>query len=329
MALVVAIRALSTASRASALAAPRGRILDGTATAKAIRAELKAETAAFVAATDITPGLGVVLVGGRRDSQTYVRMKCRAAAEIGYRSVDVALADDADEAAISAAVDALNADPAVHGILVQLPLPEGVDERRVLERVLPEKDVDGFALENVARLALTNGLPPKATPCTPAGVIELLRRYGVGLAGVDAVVLGRSNVVGAPMAALLQQCDATVTVCHSGTRDVAAAVKRADVVVAALGSPGFVRGSWLKPGAVVVDVGINAVPDDGDDRGYRLVGDVAFDEAVGVASLITPVPGGVGPMTIAMLMSNVLNLTRASAGLDPAPQPGRLAAKGA
>mmetsp|Transcript_14049 Transcript_14049/g.41863 ORF Transcript_14049/g.41863 Transcript_14049/m.41863 type:complete len:346 (-) Transcript_14049:28-1065(-) len=302
-------------------AAPRAELMDGRATAEAIRAELKEEVAFLEAEHGVTPGLGVVLVGERRDSLTYVKMKQKAAAEIGVACVDEALPAAASEAEVLAAVARLNEDPAVHGILVQLPLPAHVDEAAVLATIRADKDADGFHEANVARLVSRGGPRPLAMPCTPAGCVELLQRYAVPLAGRRAVVLGRSNIVGMPAAALLQKCDATVTVVHSRTPDPEALVRDADVVVAAVGSPEYVRGSWLKPGCVVVDVGINAVDDASDKRGYRLVGDVAFEEAMEVASLVTPVPGGVGPMTIAMLMSNVVNLTKASVGLPQAEPP--------
>jgi len=309
----------------AAVAAVGGvQILDGRATAKTIRAELAREVEALKTRRGVTPGLGVVLVGDRRDSKTYVRMKQSAAAEVGVHCVDALLPDTCSETEIVDAVEAMNADPAVHGILVQLPLPDHVDEARVLSRIAATKDADGFADANVARLNRAGGPPPLAMPCTPAGCVELLQRYDVPLAGKRAVVLGRSNVVGAPVAALLQQCDATVTVCHSRTEDTAAILGHADVVIAAIGRAEYVRGSWLKPGCVVIDVGINAVDDVTKKAGYRLVGDVNFDEAAAVASAVTPVPGGVGPMTIAMLLSNVVNLTKASLGEAPDPLPGRL-----
>jgi 5,10-methylene-tetrahydrofolate dehydrogenase/methenyl tetrahydrofolate cyclohydrolase len=298
------------------------QILDGRATAKTIRAELSDAVRALQATHRVTPGLGVLLVGERRDSLTYVRMKRRAADEVGIYSVDKTLPATASEAEIMDAVATLNGDPSVHGILVQLPLPAHVDEARVLETIDPAKDADGFCYENVARLVLRGGPRPLATACTPAGCVELLQRYDIPLAGKRAVVLGRSNVVGAPVAALLQQCDATVTLCHSATEDVQGIVRDADVVVAAIGRPGYVRGAWLKPGCTVIDVGINAVDDASKKSGYRLVGDVCFEEALDVAGAITPVPGGVGPMTIAMLLSNVVNLTKASLNLatDYAPE---------
>ena len=301
-----------------------GTLMDGTATAKTIRSEITRDVALLKESHGVVPGLGVVLVGERRDSQTYVRMKQKAATEIGIRCVDAALPDSASEAEILAAVEAMNADPDVHGILVQLPLPEHVDEGKVLGAIDLAKDADGFSEANVARLVMQGGPPPLAMPCTPAGCVELLQRYDVPIAGQRAVVLGRSNIVGMPVAALLQACDATVTVCHSRTPDVAAIVREADIVVAAVGRAHYVQASWLKPGCVVVDVGINSVDDPAAKRGYRLVGDVDFDAAKDVASLITPVPGGVGPMTIAMLMSNVLNLTKTSLGLPRTPLPGRL-----
>ena len=303
------------------------QILDGRATAKAIRAELGAEVASIQKTHGVTPGLGVLLVGDRRDSLTYVRMKRKAADEVGIFSSDVTLPSSASEDDVLEAVSKLNADPQIHGILVQLPLPSHIDESRILETIKPSKDADGFCYENVARLVLRGGPRPLATACTPAGCVELLQRYDIPLAGKRAVVLGRSNVVGAPVAALLQQCDATVTLCHSASENVPDIVREADVVIAAVGKPEYVRGSWLKPGATVIDVGINAVDDATKKAGYRLVGDVHFDEASQVVSAITPVPGGVGPMTIAMLLSNVVNLTKASVGLPMAPLPGRLADK--
>mmetsp|Transcript_12300 Transcript_12300/g.43128 ORF Transcript_12300/g.43128 Transcript_12300/m.43128 type:complete len:361 (-) Transcript_12300:7-1089(-) len=299
---------------AGAAAAPLARQIDGKATAAKVRAELKDAVAALVAkhGAGATPGLAVVLVGERPDSAMYVRMKRRACDEVGIASVQRTLPADASQGEIEASVRALNDDPAVHGVLVQLPLPRGVDEAAVLDCVDVAKDVDGLHPANVGALAL-RGREPRYVACTPLGVMELLDRYGVELAGKRAVVLGRSNIVGVPVAALLQQRDATVTVCHSRTRDVAAIVREADVVVAAVGQAEMVRGAWLKPGCVVVDVGINDVPDATKKRGARLVGDVCFDEAERVASLITPVPGGVGPMTIAMLMRNtVLAATRAA-----------------
>ena len=265
----------------------------------------------------VRPGLGVVLVGERPDSATYVRMKKRVASEIGLAAVDVRLSGEARQGEVLSAVKRLEADPTVHAILVQLPLPEHLDEAGVLAAIPPEKDADGFSAVNVGNLCLRGGASPVALPCTPAGCLELLKRYGVPIAGARCVVLGRSNIVGMPVAQMLQNHDATVTICHSRTRDLEDHVRQADILVAAVGSARFVPAAWLKPGCVVVDVGINAVDDAQDKRGYSLVGDVDFEKAREVASMITPVPGGVGPMTIAMLMKNTVNLARTSLGLPP------------
>lgn len=292
------------------------KILDGTATAKAIRGELREQISSLKETTGLVPGLGVVLVGSRPDSASYVRMKTKVANEIGVHVVDCKLDETAAEDEVVAAVERLNADPSVHGILVQLPLPPHVDEARVLGTILDCKDADGFSASNMGRLVLSGGPGPAARPCTPAGCIELLQRYDIPIAGKHAVVVGRSNIVGMPVAALLQSCDATVTVCHSKTQDLRSHVEQADILVSAVGKPQFIKGDWLKPGVVVVDVGINSIDDPTAKRGYRLVGDVHFDEAKDVASYITPVPGGVGPMTIAMLMSNVYNLTKLALGLS-------------
>jgi len=263
----------------------------------------------------VRPGLGVVLVGERADSASYVRTKTKVAAEVGIVVNDTKLSSDCSTEDVLRAVRALNEDDAIHGILVQLPLPEAIDEQRVLSSILVEKDVDGFSAENVGKLSL-KGERPLARPCTPAGCIELLRRYDVPMTSKRAVVLGRSNIVGAPVAAMLTACDATVTLCHSRSVDLDKICRDADILVSAMGKPHFVQASWLKPGCAVVDVGINAVDDPKAKRGYRLVGDVHPD-AHDVAAFITPVPGGVGPMTIAMLMDNVLNLTRHSLDLPP------------
>lgn len=258
----------------------------------------------------LQPGLAVVLVGRRKDSATYVRMKRRACEDIGILSVECVLGEDATEEEVVELVGDLNSRQEIHGILVQLPLPEHMDQQVVLAAICESKDADGFTTRNVGAMAL--GLPHAVLPCTPAGVMELLRRYGVGLRGKRAVVLGRSAIVGMPLAQLLQQHDATVTVCHSYTKHTRDLVREADVVVAAMGIPEMVRGDWIKQGAVVVDVGINYVEEPGAERGYRLCGDVLMEEAEQSASLITPVPGGVGPMTIAMLMSNTVLLAKRS-----------------
>jgi 5,10-methylene-tetrahydrofolate dehydrogenase/methenyl tetrahydrofolate cyclohydrolase len=254
------------------------------------------------------PGLAVVLVGSRPDSATYVRMKKRACAEAGIDDIGRDLPESASQQDVIDAVRALNADPRVDGILVQLPLPAHIDEAAVLEEIGQDRDADGLHPLNMGAL-VQRGRLPKAVACTPKGCIELLKRHSIPMSGRQAVVLGRSNIVGVPVAHLLLNENATVTICHSRTQDVAKAVSEADIVVAAIGKPNFVKGEWLKPGAVVIDVGINSVPDETKKAGYRLVGDVDFDSCVasGKLSAITPVPGGVGPMTIAMLLSNTVD----------------------
>jgi len=290
-------------------------IIDGKKTAKDIRAELSEEIKNLQRGHGTTPGLAVVLVGQRVDSATYVRMKKKAAAEIGIHSIDVTIDENISEEDLIKEVQKLNDDPQVHGILVQLPLPSHIDEAKVLKTIQYEKDADGFDATNIGNMWLRGGEPPLAIPCTPAGCIELLQRYNIEISGKECVVLGRSNIVGMPVAALLTSCNGTVTVCHSRTKNIPEIVGRADIVIAAIGKTEFVRGEWLKPGAVVVDVGINDKPDATKKRGYRLVGDVNYDEALPKVSAITPVPGGVGPMTIAMLMKNTVNLCRHSLGL--------------
>ncbi len=268
-------------------------LIDGKAVAAALRAAL----AERVAALPFHPGLAVVLVGDDPASAVYVRNKDRAAASAGIAARTIRLPADTGQAALVAQVAALNADPAVDGILVQLPLPPHLDAWAVIAAIDPGKDVDGLHPVNAGRLADGD---PGLVPCTPLGVMKLLDAAGIGLRGARALVLGRSNLVGRPVAALLLAADATVTVAHSRTRDLAGECRRADVLVAAVGRPEMVRGDWLRLGAVVIDVGINRLPDG------RLVGDVAFDEAAAVASAITPVPGGVGPMTIACLLENTV-----------------------
>ncbi|CAB9503298.1 protein FolD [Seminavis robusta] len=294
-------------------------VIDGKGVAATIQEELQQEVERLQKEHSLLPGLAVVLVGQRVDSATYVRMKKKTAAAIGIHSVDVDLPETVSQLDLLAHVEQLNNDPSVHGILVQLPLPPHIDEAAVLKAIAVEKDADGFSALNIGNLCLRGGDPPLAVPCTPAGCIELLQRYDVQISGKDCVVLGRSNIVGMPVAALLQSCNGTVTVCHSRTRNIAEKVKQADIVVAAIGKTEFVRGDWLKPGAVVIDVGINSKPDATKKRGYRLVGDVHYDECAKVASAITPVPGGVGPMTIVMLMKNTINLARNSIGLPRMP----------
>jgi 5,10-methylene-tetrahydrofolate dehydrogenase/methenyl tetrahydrofolate cyclohydrolase len=291
--------------------------IDGKVLSAEVRQECKEGAAALVAEKGIRPGLAVILVGSRKDSQSYVTNKKKGAAECEFHTVDVALPETVSQEDLLKELEKLNNDPLVHGILVQLPLPKHIDEPTVLKAIKVEKDADGFSALNIGNLCLKGGDPPLAIPCTPAGCIEMLQRSKVDIAGKNAVVIGRSNIVGMPVAALLQSRDATVTVCHSRTKNMEDIVRQADIVVAAIGKAFYVKGEWLKPGCVVIDVGINAIDDASKKLGYRLVGDVDFDKAKHVASKITPVPGGVGPMTIAMLLKNTLNLARHSAGLSP------------
>ncbi len=272
------------------------RIIDGKQVAAEVRAEVAARAAAL-AARGRVPGLAVVLVGDDPASAVYVRNKAKAAREAGVRAFDHVLPASTSQGELMALVARLNADSAVDGILVQLPLPSSLDARPVLEAIDPAKDVDGFHADNVGRL--WSGMP-RLVPCTPLGVMRLLAHEGANLRGASAVVVGRSNLVGKPMAALLLAADATVTICHSRTADLAARVAGADVLVAAIGRAELIRGAWIKPGATVIDVGMNRV-------GGKLVGDVEFAAAAERAAAITPVPGGVGPMTIAMLLSNTLD----------------------
>jgi len=281
------------------------QILDGTAIAERIRQQVKEEVAARVAAGKSVPGLATVLVGDNSASQVYVRSKQKACQEAGIQSFGFHLPNDATQDQVEGLVKELNADSRVNGILVQLPLPSGLDEERVLSAISLEKDVDGFHPVNIGRLA-QKGREPLFVPCTPAGVMVMLEEVNQKLDGTNAVVLGRSNIVGMPVALLLVRANATVTICHSRTKNLPDVVRSADVLVAAVGRPQMVRGDWVKPGAVVIDVGINRVEDATRPRGYRLVGDVAYDEAKEVAGAITPVPGGVGPMTIAMLLRSTL-----------------------
>lgn len=279
------------------------QLINGKAIAATIRNEIKAEVAAMKAQYGKVPGLATVLVGERTDSQTYVRMKKKACAEVGIASFGCELPGDISREDLLKAVNDLNANPDVHGILVQLPLPPHIDEEEILSAVSLAKDVDGFHPINIGRLSMKRR-EPLFVPCTPKGCIELLDRSGVEIAGKHTVVLGRSNIVGLPVAMLLLHRNATLTICHSRTRNLPQVVKQADILITAVGRAELVKGDWLKPGVVIIDVGINAVDDPTDKRGYRLVGDVAFDEAAEVATAITPVPGGVGPMTIAMLLRN-------------------------
>jgi len=289
------------------------RRIDGKAAALALREQVAASVAEFQRRTGRAPGLATVLVGEDPASAVYVRSKGKATAEAGMVGFAHNLSDATSEEELLALVAELNADDRVDGILVQLPLPGHIDSARVIAALDPTKDVDGFHPINVGRLSA--GLDA-LVPCTPLGCLHLLKAELGSLVGLDAVVIGRSNIVGKPMAALLIAESATVTVAHSKSRDLPGIVRRADIVIAAVGRPEMVRGDWLKPGATVIDVGINRVPGEGGKS--RLVGDVAFDEAAAVAGAITPVPGGVGPMTIAMLMRNTLVAAHRRAGLiDP------------
>jgi len=280
-------------------------IIDGKAIAEEVRKETARQVEKLVAAGGPRPGLATVLVGDNPASHTYVKAKRKACAEVGIESVGHELPATATQAEVESLVQRLNADPKVHGILVQLPLPAGLDEEAVLKAISIDKDVDGFHPLNIGRLA-QKGREPLFVPCTPAGCLVLLKKAGAQLAGANAVVVGRSNIVGMPAALLLVKENATVTICHSRTRDLAAVCRSADILIAAIGRAEMIRGSWIKPGGYVIDVGINRVEDPKAKSGHRLVGDVAFEEAVEVAGAITPVPGGVGPMTIAMLLKNTL-----------------------
>ncbi len=281
------------------------QIIDGKIIAQKVRDEVGAEVAKRTAAGKRKPTLATVLVGDRPDSAAYVASKGKACEELGMGSVSEHLPADASQAQVEEVVRRLNADPSVSGILVQLPMPAHIDEERVLSLIQIEKDVDGFSPANIGRLA-QKGREPLFVPCTPFGCMYMLEQSGIKIEGANAVVIGRSNIVGMPAALLLLARNATVTICHSRTKDIAGIVRQADIVIAAIGKVEFVRGDWIKPGAAVIDVGINAVPDPTKKSGQRLVGDVNFEECKDVAGYITRVPGGVGPMTIAMLMKNTL-----------------------
>ena len=283
--------------------------IDGKALAQRTRAEIAAGVAALKSERGVVPGLAVILVGENPASVSYVTAKEKACEEAGMASREIRLPADAPEQALLDEIARLNADPAIHGILVQLPLPKGFDEKRVIDAISPEKDVDGFTPVNVGRMLIGE---PCFLPCTPHGILKLIEFAGIDVRGKHAVVIGRSNIVGKPVAALLARkgTDATVTLCHTGTPDVARFTREADVVVVAAGCPNTLTGDMLKPGAVVIDVGVNRVPDETKPRGYRLVGDADFESCSRVASAITPVPGGVGPMTITMLLWNTLESAR-------------------
>lgn len=273
------------------------QIIDGKARAKELRKDLKKRVHAFAQQTGYAPGLGVILVGEDPASAVYVRNKERACEKTGIRSFHHQLPEDASQQQVEECIDKLNADPEVHAILLQLPLPAQLDAQPLLERILPEKDADGFHPINAGRLSVGQ---PASVPCTPLGCVDLLRWSGVELEGANAVVVGRSNIVGKPIAQLLLAEGATVTICHSKTRDLAEQVGRAEVLIAAVGRPEMIRGDWIRPGAAVIDVGINRLEDG------SIVGDVEFEAASARAGYITPVPGGVGPMTVAKLLENTL-----------------------
>ena len=288
-------------------------IIDGTAIAAQVRAKVAEDVAARVEAGLMRPGLATVLVGEDPASDVYVRMKQKACEKAGIASFGHRIPADISQEELETLVADLNANPEVHGILVQLPLPKGLDEERVLNTISIEKDVDGFHPINIGRLA-QKGRESLFVPCTPDGVIYLLEQSGAKLEGAEAVVLGRSNIVGMPVALLLVERNATVTICHSRTKDLPAVCRRADVLIAAVGRPEMVKGDWVKPGAMVIDVGVNRVDDPESEKGYKLVGDVDFEEVKEVAAAITPVPGGVGPMTIAMLLRNTVRAAQFADG---------------
>lgn len=291
------------------------QVIDGKKIAAEIRVEAKTEVDALLA-QDIKPCLAVVLVGNNPASKAYVGSKVRACKETGIKSIKIELQADTSEQALLEEIDALNNDASVHGILVQLPLPHHMDEERVTEHIDPAKDVDGFHPVNVGKLSI--GIDC-LTPCTPSGIPEMIVRSGISMSGKHAVVIGRSNIVGKPMMNILVQkgekANCTVTCCHSGTDHLANFTRQADILIAAIGVPEFVTSGMVKEGATVIDVGINRVDDQDDPRGYRLVGDVNYDDVFDVAGAITPVPGGVGPMTVAMLMKNTIKAAQMINGL--------------
>ena len=292
------------------------QLIDGKKLAEDVVSTVKTETEKLVAATGVVPGIAVVIVGEDPASQVYVASKGRKAKECGFHSVQHDLPETASELALLDLIESLNNDPAIHGILVQLPLPKHIDSGRVIQTISPDKDVDGFHFINVGKLG-TGEVDTAFVPCTPAGAMIMIERvHGRDLSGLNAVVIGRSNIVGKPMFNLLLAANATVTVAHSRTKDLPAIARTADILVAAVGRPQMVKGDWVKSGATVIDVGINRIP--APERGEgktRLVGDVDFADAEKVAGAITPVPGGVGPMTIAMLMANTLTAACRSAGV--------------
>ncbi len=281
------------------------QIIDGRAIAGRIQGEIKTSVSKFLEQASASPGLGVVLAGDDAASAMYVRMKRRACQRVGIASEARILPSSTTQGEVEDAVRGFNADPSIHGILVQLPLPDQIDEEAVLNEISLGKDVDGIHPMNLGRLGM-RGREPTFTPATPTGAMILIEETGQSIEGARAVVVGRSNIVGLPVALMLANANATVTICHSRTRDLAGHVGTADIVVAAVGRPEFVKGNWLKPGAIVIDVGSNSVEDPGSEKGYRYVGDVEFATARERAGFITKVPGGVGPMTITMLLQNTL-----------------------
>ena len=291
-----------------------GKLIDGKELAKNLRGEIAAGVTDLKAKGGMTPGLAVILVGENPASVSYVTAKEKACAEAGMHSREIRLPATISEQELLDEIARLNADSAIHGILVQLPLPKGFDEKKVIDAIAPEKDVDGFTPVNVGKMLIGETC---FLPCTPHGIIKLIEFSGMDLRGKHAVVIGRSNIVGKPVAVLLarKETNATVTLCHTGTPDVAAFTRTADVVVVATGRPNTLTGDMLKPGAVVIDVGVNRIPDATKPKGFRLVGDADFASCAAVASAITPVPGGVGPMTITMLLWNTLESARRTVAL--------------
>ncbi len=292
------------------------QIIDGNAISQAVRDAVRLDVEQMNG-QGVEPCLAVMLVGENPASRVYVGMKEKKCAEVGIKAVDRRLPEQASQEEILSILDAWNADPSIHGILVQLPLPDHVDEKTVMERIRPEKDADGFHPINVGRMA--SGDPDAFRPCTPAGVQEMLRHIGYDPSGQHAVIVGRSNIVGRPMATILSQkepyANATVTIAHSRSKDLGAVTRLADLLIVAVGRPESVTADMVSEGTVVIDVGVNRVDDDTRERGYRLVGDVAYEEVAEKASWITPVPGGVGPMTIAMLLKNTVSAARRQTGL--------------
>ncbi|KAK4481243.1 hypothetical protein RD792_012126 [Penstemon davidsonii] len=285
------------------------KIIDGTAIAEGIRSRITSEVSQIKELTGQVPGLAVILIGQRRDSQTYVRKKLAASEEVGIRFKLTTFPENCTECEVCNALCKFNEDPSIHGILVQLPLPQHLDESKILNCISLEKDVDGFHPLNIGTLAM-QGMEPLFIPCTPKGCIELLLQLGVEISGKRAVVIGKSNIVGLPLSLLLQRHHATVSIVHAFTKNPEEITREADILVTAAGVPNLIRDSWLKPGAIVIDVGTTPVEDPSSEHGYRLIGDVCFEEATRVASAITPVPGGVGPMTVAMLLYNTLESSK-------------------